>query len=147
MTKHITLLLMGVVFALPATAADLGAQVFEKHCAVCHQADAQGAAGLAPPLKGPHWAKLVDTRTYVPGVLLAGMNGTISLEGGNFTGVMPPQNSLSDDDIAAVSNYLYTSVNAQTNWKPLTAADVASLRQALPSVASLRALRKQGIGK
>jgi mono/diheme cytochrome c family protein len=147
MMQRLSILLLGALLALPAAAEELGKQVFQNNCAMCHQADAQGTPGLAPPLKGAQWAGLAAVRTYVPGVLLAGMNGQISLDSGNFIGVMPPQNRLSDEEIAAVSNYLVSGINAQADWKPLAASEVAGLRQSTPSVASLRALRKQGLGK
>lgn len=128
-----------------ALAADLGETIFQNNCAVCHQPQAQGMAGLAPPLKSGQWAKLAAARSYVPGVLLAGMNGSLPLENGNFIGVMPTQNRLSDDEIAAVSNYLFMSVNGQAGWQPLTAAEVAALRSSTPAVGALRAQRKQAV--
>lgn len=130
-----------------AAAADLGMQVFQNNCAVCHQAEAQGMVGLAPPLKGTQWAKLNAVRQYVPGVLLVGMHGVLNLDDGTFNGVMPPKNALSDEEIAAVSNYLFSAVNAQENWQPIPATDITALRLNPPSVANLRVLRKQVIAK
>jgi mono/diheme cytochrome c family protein len=78
----------------------------------------------------------------VSGVLLVGLNGVLNLDEGSFTGVMPPQNRLSDEGIAGVTNYLLSVVNAQATWQPIS-ADVAALHQSPPTVAGLRALRKQ----
>lgn len=130
-----------------AHAQMVGQQVYQAHCAVCHQADAQGAPGLAPPLQGRHWIKLASARQYVPGVLLAGMHGVLALENGNFNGVMPPQNRLSDEEIAAATNYLFINVNGQEKWPALQASDVAQLRRETPLVAQLRALRKQALAQ
>lgn len=131
--------------AMPALAANLGETIFQNNCAVCHQPQAQGMAGLAPPLKSGQWAKLAGARTYVPGVLLAGMNGSLPLENGSFIGVMPTQNRLGDDEIAAVANYLFINVNGQAGWQPLTGAEVAALRASTPAVGALRAQRKQAL--
>ena len=128
-------------------AADSGEQVFQSNCAVCHQPQAQGMPGLAPPLKGSRWSKFTGQRAYVPGVLLAGMNGSLPMEGDNFIGVMPTQNRLSDEDIAAVANYLFKTVNGQSDWQALTAAEIADMRKSTPSVSSLRALRKQALAQ
>lgn len=130
-----------------AAAADSGEKIFQNSCAMCHQAQAQGMPGLAPPLKGSQWSKFAAARTYVPGVLLAGMNGSLPMESGNFVGVMPPQNRLSDDDIASVVNYLFGDVNAVAGWKAISSAEIATLRQATPAVSALKAQRKQALAK
>lgn len=122
-----------------------GAQVYQSSCAMCHQDQAQGAAGLAPALKGSQWDKLAKARSYAPGVLLAGMHGPISTDEGTFNGVMPTQNRLSDEEIAAVSTYLLREVNGQQD--AVTAAEVAALRAKPASVAELRAMRKQALAK
>jgi nitrite reductase (NO-forming) len=142
-----TLTAITVVTASAASAAESGEKVFMTNCAACHQAQAQGMAGLAPPLKNSHWSKYAGIRSYVPGVLLAGMNGSLAMESGNFVGVMPPQNRLSDDEIAAVTNYLFAEVNQVAGWKSITAAEVATLRKNTPAVSALKALRKTALGK
>jgi len=138
---------LGASVLASATAASEGVQVFQQNCAVCHQSDAQGMVGLAPPLKSGQWAKFATDRTYIPSVPLSGMNGNLQLENTTLMGVMPTQNRLSDDDIAAVINYLFITVNGQISWEPLQASDIAALRQKLPSVSHLRALRKQIVGQ
>lgn len=128
-----------------AGAANLGEQVFQANCAVCHQPRAEGMAGLAPPLKSGQWASLATVRGYVPGVLLGGMNGSLQLESGKFIGVMPPQNRLGDEEIAAVVNYLFAGVNGQDDWQALTPAEVGALRANPLPLAAVRALRKQAV--
>ena len=126
-------------------AAERGLQVYESNCMVCHQAGGQGMPGLAPPLAGAQWARLAMARNYVPGVLLAGMNGSLQLESGTFVGVMPPQNRLSDEDLAAVANYLFTTLNGRADWQALTAEELAALRASPAPVSALRAMRKQAV--
>jgi len=154
MTKHFFSPRRPVLFAVAlllcsgaTQAMENGENIFQNNCAVCHQPQAQGMAGLAPPLKSAQWGKYATARRYVPGVLLGGMNGSIALENGNFIGVMPPQNRLSDEEIAAVANYLFVTVNAQPGWKEFKADDIAAMRQNPPAMSALRALRKQVLAK
>jgi mono/diheme cytochrome c family protein len=131
-----------------ATAQDVkGADIYRNSCAMCHQDQAQGAAGVAPPLKGSYWVKLAKVQAYVPGVLLAGMHGPITTDEGPFNGVMPTQNRLSDGEIAALTAYLVKDVNGQATAATASAADVASLRAKPSTVAELRAMRKQALAK
>lgn len=130
-----------------AQAQDAGAKVYQANCAMCHQAQAQGSAGLAPPLTGSYWQRLAQARAYVPGVLLAGLHGPLGTDEGPFVGVMPPQNRLSDEDIAAVSGYLVAQLNGQSGLAPVTAAEVAAWRAKPAPVAELRAMRKQALAK
>jgi len=124
-----------------------GADIYRNSCAMCHQDQAQGAAGVAPPLKGSYWARLARVPAYVPGVLLAGMHGPITTDEGPFNGMMPTQNRLGDAEIAAVAAYLVRDVNGHADAVTASAADVAALRAKPASVAELRALRKQALGK
>ncbi|WP_338759347.1 cytochrome c [Massilia sp. METH4] len=124
-----------------------GAQLYQSSCAMCHQSEGQGAPSLAPPLKGPMMARLVKARAYVPGVLLAGMHGPLITDDGPFNGVMPTQNRLSDDEIAAVSSHLAQDFNGLKEQAAVTAAEVAALRAKLVKVAELRTLRKQTLGQ
>ena len=124
-----------------------GADVYRSSCAMCHQAMGEGAAGLAPPLKGANWSKLAKAPGYLPGVLLAGMHGPLATDDGQFSGVMPTQNRLADGEIAAVSNYVAQELNAQPAAAPVAAADVAALRAKPATVAELRALRKKVLAK
>jgi mono/diheme cytochrome c family protein len=141
----LALLLAGVSGA-NAQQAD-GAGVYKANCAMCHQDQGQGAAGLAPPLKGSYWDKLAKAHVYVPGVLLAGMHGPITTDEGPFTGVMPTQNRLSDGEIAAVSTFLVRELAGQRDAQPVEAAEVARLRAKPATVAELRTLRKQSLAK
>jgi len=124
-----------------------GADVYHSACMMCHQAQAQGAAGLAPPLKGSYWGELGKLPGYVPGVLLAGMHGPLATDEGQFNGVMPTQNRLSDAEIAAVSNYVVREVNGQAAAPAVAAGDVAALRAKPPTVSELRGMRKKALAK
>lgn len=145
-TAMLTVLLAMAAGAAHAEAVS-GKTVYQSSCAMCHQAAGEGAAGLAPPLKNSQWEKLAREKAYLPGVLLAGMHGPIVTEQGPFNGVMPTQNRLGDEEIAAVGNYLVHELNGLKDAPAVTAADVAALRAKPASVAELRTLRKQALAR
>lgn len=131
-----------------ATAQQInGEQVYQSSCAMCHRAQGQGSAGLAPPLKGSQWIRLTGATMYLPGVMLAGMHGALDTDEGRFVGVMPTQNRLSDAEIAAVSSYLVRDINGQAGAAVPSAAEVAALRAKPVTVAELRALRKRTLAQ
>ncbi len=131
----------GVKRALPGTAAAAaparpavastptqqvrGKAVFESTCAACHQPDGRGVAGVFPPVADSDFFK---ERPYeMAHIVLNGRSGEIVVNGQHYNGVMPPQ-ELSDDDIAAVINYVSTDMNG---GKPvLDGAQVREMRAA-----------------
>lgn len=112
----------------PALAAD-GAALFAQHCAACHQADGSGTVGLAPSLKGEHWAKLGADRSYLPTVLVHGLAGPIKVNGQNFVGVMPPFGAQLDDAVlAAIATHL-RGLQGAKDEAAYTADEVAAARK------------------
>jgi mono/diheme cytochrome c family protein len=144
--------------ALPAQAqsggasADAGSRVFAANCAACHQAGGTGMAGAFPPLAGhvPDLLKQADGRSYIGKVLLFGLEGEISVNGNAFAGAMPAWNTLSDDDIAGVLNYVSTAWdNGQSlpaGFKPFTADEIKALRTPELTSADVDALRSGTAG-
>jgi mono/diheme cytochrome c family protein len=86
-----------------AAAAD-GAAVFASRCIACHQAGGTGLPGVFPPLAGSNWVNGRDTT--VVQILLHGIQGTLTVNGVAYNGVMPNWSSLSDEEIAAVLTYV-----------------------------------------
>ena len=126
--------------ALLSHGAD-GAALFRDNCAACHQANAGGAPGIAPPLLGTHWSALQDPQEhYILQVLAAGLTGKITVNGEPFNGVMPSFRHLDTDDIAAVANYLLVLQTAG-QAAPVTARDVMAARDRNLKPAQVRALR------
>jgi len=92
-----------------SAAAPDGAALFAQHCAPCHQASGAGTVGLAPPLRGEHWARLAADRGYLPAVLVHGLAGPIRLGGGaTFVGSMPSFAQLDDEQLAALATQVRT---------------------------------------
>lgn len=86
-----------------AGAAD-GASVFASRCVPCHQAGGTGLSGVFPPLAGSNWVNGRDTT--VVQILLHGIQGTLTVNGVAYNGVMPTWGTLSDAEIAAVVTYV-----------------------------------------
>jgi len=109
-------------------------------------------AGAFPPLAGhvPELLKRSDGRTYVGKVLLFGLEGEINVSGNNFAGAMPPWNALSDDDIAAVLNYVSNAwdngKSLPPDFKPFTPDEIKTLRAPELSSAQVYALRSGAAG-
>jgi len=115
----------------PAAPAKVdGASVFKDQCTACHQENAQGVAGQFPPLA--HNADLFLSADYPVRVVLFGLEGKIDVNGKTFDSAMPPLDVLSDQQIAAVVNYVRghfgNDALAPKNMKPVDASVVAKLR-------------------
>ena len=120
-----------------------GRAVFDARCAACHNAGGQGTAGIAPALAGtlPHLGS-EDGRRYLSQVLVHGLSGRIVSQGQVFTGAMPAQAAIPDEELAAVANYLAQELNGGT--APLFAAeDFAQARTLKPTHKALRELRER----
>jgi mono/diheme cytochrome c family protein len=97
-----------------------GADIFNKVCAACHQADAKGAIGAAayPPLAMDTKLASID---FVLAVLLDGLRG------------MPPVGSMmSDEQVADVVNYVRTHFG-NSYAGSVSAAEVSAARRRVKS--------------
>ena len=122
-----------------------GAALFVQHCAVCHLADGAGQAGLAPALKGEHWAKLGAERAYLPTVLVHGLAGAIKVNGQNFIGVMASfGGQLDDAALAAVATHVRKLQG--TDAKPYTADEIKAVRDKPGDQQRTRQMRAQLLG-
>ncbi len=125
-------------------AAD-GAALYTQHCAACHQADASGTVGLAPTLKGEHWAKLGADRGYLPTVIVFGLSGAIKVGAQNFVGSMPAFGAQLDDaSIAALATQV-RKLQGGTD-APYTADEVKAERARPGSPPQTRQRRVQALG-
>ena len=102
------ILVAAMLAATMGTAAADGAQVYDANCAFCHQAGGVGVPGQFPRLAGRVGAiaSKPEGKNFLSKVLLNGMSGRIVADGEPVLGIMPPFDSMSDDDIAAVLTYL-----------------------------------------
>jgi mono/diheme cytochrome c family protein len=145
--------IVALAATLPAQAqtgagdADAGSRIYAANCAACHQAGGAGVPAAFPPLAGhfPDLLKRTDGRSYVGKVLLFGLEGEISVKGNTYAGAMPAWSALSDNDIAAVLNYVSNAWdNGQSlpsGFKPFTADEIKALRSPELTSAAIYALR------
>jgi len=142
------LLALGGVMSPACEANELGEKIFKERCVLCHQADAHGAAGVAPSLAGTLASYLgaADGKRYLAQILVSGMIGPIDTEGHKFSGLMPSfRADLSDAEIAATINYVlktYNDVSAAGAAMPIAPEDVAAVSATHPVATATRALRQ-----
>ena len=110
-----------------------------------------GTPGLAPPLLNTLGPQLSSPNAlqYFYRVVVAGMVGPITVQGEPYNGAMPAFTSLSDDDLAAVLDYVVTDLNSSV--KPParvspTSEDISKARAAAPKPNDVWRLRQQLIG-
>lgn len=82
-----------------------GERVYAQNCVACHQANGQGIPGAFPPLAGSDYLNADKIRAIR--IVLNGLDGTITVNGNTYDGVMPAL-QLSDDDVANVLSYVYS---------------------------------------
>lgn len=125
--------------------ADLGKQVYESVCTVCHQPDGKGLVGVAPPIAdalGPY-LKSETGQNYLMSVLVIGLNGKITINGGeSFNGVMPPHGHLSDQELADVATYIAVKLNGKANHA-FSTADFQNARNSKTTHKQLREIRRK----
>jgi nitrite reductase (NO-forming) len=83
-----------------------GKAIFGTTCFACHQAEGQGVPNAFPPLAKSDYLN-ADPKRAIQAVI-RGLSGEITVNGKKINSVMPSQN-LTDDEIADVLTYVYSS--------------------------------------
>ncbi len=92
------------------------------YCAMCHL---DGSASFPnPALKGSEF--LAGPAENTIKVILFGQSGISKIDGKVTGGIMPPQAGLTNDEIAAIVNYVRTEFAGKTD--PVTPSQVEALR-------------------
>jgi mono/diheme cytochrome c family protein len=96
-----------LLWAAPAW-AESGEMMFNEYCVGCHQVGGTGVPGEYPRLAGRVHAIASNTRgrAFLAQLMLTGMSGTISVDGRKILGIMPSFDSLKDDELASILNYV-----------------------------------------
>lgn len=102
-----------------------GRRVYEA-CVACHLPDGKGVIGTNPPLIGPHVADAPAGRLIR--AMIHGVEGTLTIDGEEYDGVMPPAQVETDADLAAVLTYIRASWGNRGG--PVTEAMVRAVRDA-----------------
>jgi mono/diheme cytochrome c family protein len=119
-----------------------GKDLFEQHCAVCHQMNGKGVPGAYPPLADSvgAYVRIPAGRAYLVHVVSFGMTGAIAAHAQSYDGLMQPWTQFSDAQIAEILNYVLTGFNRKLlprGFGPYTAAEVARLRSHRESFAQV----------
>jgi mono/diheme cytochrome c family protein len=106
-----------------------GPGLFTAHCAVCHQANGQGIAGMYPPLADSAgvFARSRSGRAYLVHVVSFGLSGPIVVRGAHYNGFMQSWAQFTDDQIAQLLNHVLKNFNARLlprHFAPFTAREV-----------------------
>ena len=112
----------------PAAQAAAGEALFAGTCSTCHQADGKGLQGVFPPLAGSDYLR--KPHDELIGVVLNGLSGPITVNGQQYTSVMPPMSQLTDDEVANILTYVLSSWGNPGGV--VSKEDVAAARAAAP---------------
>jgi nitrite reductase (NO-forming) len=99
-----------------------GADIYNRTCIACHQGSGEGAGTAFPPLAKSDF--LLDKERTIRQVI-KGASGDMTVNGKNYNNAMPPQ-QLSDDEVAAVLTYVYSSFG--NSGGTVTASEVKAIR-------------------
>lgn len=127
----------------PQMAAAGGAELFDQHCSVCHNAGGIGNPGFAPPLDRPDfWQALGDKAPdYVSAVVTKGLSVPITVEGQRYVGVvMVPVAGASDEDLASIASWVIGTLG-ETGMS-VTADEIAAMRASDVTGDDIRAIRQ-----
>lgn len=106
----------------------LGAKLFNKNCASCHQTTGKGIPGSIPPLAGSALTNSEDVSKPIR-IVLHGFRGAIVRNGVKYNGVMQPWHSVfNDDEVAAILTHVRTSWG--NTGGEVKSGDVARVREA-----------------
>jgi len=111
-----------------------GETVFTLNCVSCHQATGAGLPGAFPPLSGGHAAELANAggRGYMIRSLIYGLQGAIEVQGMTYMSAMPAWPQLTDEDVAAVLNYIVEAWDngevLDASFEPFTIEEVTAAR-------------------
>jgi mono/diheme cytochrome c family protein len=81
-----------------------GQQLYETHCANCHQLDGKGIARIIPPLLNADY--ILKNRNLLPKIIRNGMQQSIVVNGVNYHQKMPGNNKLTDNELTALIDFV-----------------------------------------
>jgi len=100
-----------------------GARLYSQHCANCHMEEGQGLRGLYPPLAGADYLKQAEEN--IACMLRYGYEGPMKVNGKTYNQPMPGNNTLSDQEITTLINYIRTQWG--NDWKEVSYASVKTV--------------------
>lgn len=133
-TKALRVVLPLCLALAPVWAQVNPAAVYQQNCIFCHGENGQGRKGAFPPLveHAPNLVKTPEGRAFLINVVLYGQQGPIQARGQKYNGVMASFAQLSDDQLAAVLNYVLSNwgndKRLPSNHKAISPSEIAAGR-------------------
>ena len=113
-----------------------GKELYETHCATCHQEDGTGEKGFFPPVVGTPW---VENSAALIEVLLRGVSGTIYVNEQRYASYMSPYGKeLTDDEIVQLVSYIRTEMNSYPSDETWTVEKVSNARANVSNKSAIR---------
>lgn len=109
-----------------------GEKIYSTYCVSCHQSDGEGDRARFPPLRGSEWVN--GDKDRLISVVLNGLSGPIMVKGQSFSGVMPGNDFLTDDQIAKVLTYIRSSF--ENNSGAILEKEVTRVRRRIATASS-----------
>lgn len=81
-----------------------GQQIYETHCANCHQSDGKGLAQIVPPLLNADY--IAKNRAKLPSIIKHGLADKIVVNGMDYQLKMPGNPTLSEQELVAIVNFV-----------------------------------------
>jgi len=106
---------------------DRGQVVYKATCVACHQVDGGGVPRMNPPLIKTKYV-LGDKKQLIT-ILLKGLNDPIEIDDDEFHNPMPPQPTLTDQQIADVLTFVRNSFGNKAS--AVTPTEVKNVRAKL----------------
>lgn len=141
------LTLCGAGYPLADAADEPAGRSVYANCGACHMPTGEGVNGMFPPVRNrvADIAMRKGGREYLILVVLNGLSGPIKVDGVTYSGFMQPhRQSLSDEQIAAVLNYIVAELSApgRDGVEAFSKAEVTAVRnQSIVNSAALLKLR------
>ncbi len=95
-----------------------GRDLYEVHCANCHQSDGSGLAQLIPPLNKADY--ITKHTQQLPCIIKYGMHSPITVNNSVYNLKMPANKTLTDKDIYYITQFVLFQF---TELKPVTSQD------------------------
>lgn len=103
-----------------------GKALYKKYCLTCHQANGSGVTGIFPPLGQGSWVG--KNPTELINMIVKGLSGEIEVNGETYKNSMPPQNKITDEELAEVLTYVRS--NFGNHFKPIAPDRIKKARTA-----------------
>jgi glucose/arabinose dehydrogenase/mono/diheme cytochrome c family protein len=103
---------------------EAGAQLYDTYCAACHQRDGKGDGARFPPLEATRWVS--GNKERLIDLVLNGIEGPIEVNGRTYSGVMPGNAFLSDEEVAQILTYIRQTFGNFASG--VSASEVAAVR-------------------